>query len=131
MTTQNNKLIEQEMQEMMERMHQSDSVVCTNVQNLHSTHMYHSDQKYMAGLTMPIANQIRNVATEHTLWTQTFTDRFATCTQGIIKRGGNGEMSPVKPLVGTNSYNTHPLILKEKNCYLDVHLPFDNMTRRV
>lgn len=130
-TTPNNKLIEQETLEMMQRMQQSDNLVCTNVQSLHFTHKQNSDQKYMATLSKPLPNQIRNVATEYIMWTQTFTDRIPTCTQGIIKRGGNGEVYASRPVLGVQSYQGHPLIFKEKSEYLNVHQPFDNMTRRV
>lgn len=131
MATPHNKLIEQEMQEMLQRMQQSDSVLCTNVQSLHFTHKQNSDQKYMATLAKPLANQIRNVATEYTMWTQTYTDRIPTCTPGIIQRGGNAIVLPTRPLIGIQSYQGHPLIFKEKNAYFNVHNPFDNMTRRV
>lgn len=131
MNTPQNKLIEQEMQEMLQRMQQSDNVLCANVQSLHFTHKHNSDQKYMATLAKPIANQIRNVGTEYTMWTQTYTDRIPTCTPGILQRGGNGTIAFARPLVGVQSYQGHPLIFKEKNEYVNVHHPFDNMTRRV
>lgn len=130
-THDNNTLIKQETQEMMLRMNQSDTLLCNNINHLHIGHQQNSQQGYISIMSKPLAYHIRNVADEYTMWTNTYTDRVRTCTPDILKRGGNGVVPVLQQRLGNECLQTHPLIYKEKSCYISKHQPFDNMTRRI
>lgn len=136
--------------DMLDRMQQSDDVLCHNIQNLQFAHKRENDVAYMLHLSKPLNNQIRDVKSEYNLWTQTFATRVATCTDDIVTRGGNNKIPPVqnnlcsgyecftKPY--TSEYMMLPckqntfknyLVHDDKKICTSTHQLFNNMTKRV
>ncbi len=123
-TPNNNQLIEQEQQEMLQRMQQSDNIICTNVQRLQFTHKKDSDQAYMAWLSRSMPNKIRDVSAEDVMWKQTYSFNAATCTPDILKRGGNGVAPPQANKAYGISQHDKRIAAQDLKLY-------NNLTRRV
>lgn len=144
----NNKYIENEINEIVSRLQQSDTVLCNNIENLQFAHKRENDLSYMYRLSRSMPNKIRNVSDEYQMWTQTFKTRVADCTDGILNRGGNDVKPNLTQCVGyecfkspyTNEYQMVPcknntfknyLVNDDmKVCTLS-HQLFNNITRRV
>jgi hypothetical protein len=144
----NKQLLEIEMQEMMNRMQQSDNITCHNVENLQFAHKRENDMAFMQAFAKPLPNNIRNVTSEYDLWTQSFQTRVATCDKDIIKRGGNNVVPSLNMCGGyecfkpcytkeyriipcrENTYRNYLIADEEKACSIS-HQLFNNMTKRV
>jgi hypothetical protein len=142
------KIIEQEMAEMMERMNQSDAIVCTNIERLHFSHKRENDVPFMQLLSQPLPNKIRNVGSEYEMFTQTFGTRLANCSQDILRRGGNNVVPNLSMCGGyecfqpnfTREYQMIPckqnsfqnyLIGDEEKVCSSSHQLFNNITKRL
>lgn len=144
----NNKLIENEMKDIELRLMQSDTLLCTNIENLQFSHKRDNDLSYIYPLSRTMPNKIRNVAEEYQMWTQSFKTRVANCTEDILKRGGNDVVPSLTQCGGYECFR--PCYTKEvqtipcknntfKNYLVDddvkicslSHQLFNNVTRRV
>ena len=144
----NNKLIENEMNEIHLRLLQSDTLLCNNIENLQFSHKRENDLSYMYNLSRTMPNRIRNVSEEYQMWTQSLKTRVAGCSADVMKRGGNDvipnltqcggyecfkpcytgeyQMVPCK----NNTFKNHLVNDDTKVCTTS-HQLFNNVTKRV
>jgi hypothetical protein len=144
----NKKYIENEMNEMMNRINQSDKILCHNIENLHFAHKRDNDTSYMFGLSRTMPNKIRDVSQEYQMLTHTFATRVANCTEDILKRGGNNVVPDLSSCGGyecfkpcyTKEYQMIPckentfknyLVSDDKKTCSSSHQLFNNLTKRV
>lgn len=146
----NQYLDQLEEQEQQNRLQQSDLILCQNIENLQFTHKRENDMSYMLPMSRPLNNQIRDVKQEHTMWTQTFGTRVATCTDATLTRGGNNPIpAPRNNLCAgyecfapayTKNFMMVPckentfknyLVEDHKKICTTSHQLFNNMTKRV
>lgn len=144
----NNQMIENEMKDIYTRLHQSDTLLCNNIENLQFSHKRENDLSYMYSLSRTMPNRIRNVGDEYQMWTQSFRTRVADCTDDILKRGGNNIVPPLSQCAGyecfkachtkefqtipckNNSHRNYLVNDSQKVCALS-HQLFNNLTKRV
>lgn len=143
-------LDQMEEEDIMRRMQQSDDMQCNNIEYLQFSHKRENELMFMAPLSKPLNNQIRNVTSEYDMWTQTFTSRVPTCTEAIAFRGGNNRIpiAPNKLCAGfscfgdayTQEYVVVPckkntfknyVVEDDKKICSSSHQLFNNMTKRV
>ncbi len=149
LTIDNNKYIENEMNDIISRLQQSDTILCNNIENLQFSHKRENDLAYMYKLSRSMPNRIRNVTEEYQMWTQSFKTRVANCSEDILKRGGNDVIPNLTQCAGyecllkpcyTHEYQIEPcknnsfknyLVNDDlKVCTLS-HQLFNNVTKRV
>ena len=147
-TIDNSKYIENETNEIISRLQQSDNVLCNNIENLQFTHKRENDRSYMYKLSRSMPNKLRNVDEEYQMWTQSFKTRVANCTDDILKRGGNDVIPSLSLCAGyecfkpcytqeyqmvpckNNSFQNYLVNDDMKVCTLS-HQLFNNVTKRV
>ena len=137
-----------ESREIMERMAQSDNIVCTNIEFLNFKDKRENELPYMHLLSKPIPNEIRNVSSEQQMRTDTFKTRVYTCDENVLLRGGNGIARKIPNCGGfecfapqyTKEYMIVPskhnsfqnfIVENNKNIKTNHHQLFDNVTKRM
>lgn len=137
--------------EAAERMLQSDTMICTNVESLHFKHKAETDRLFMHPLNRPIPCCIRDIGKESKMFTDTFGTRTSKCTPGVMTRGNNHPKTAKpydstlvgydyfdSPLCGDlmmipckqNTFRNHLVADHLKTCSAS-HQLFNNLTKRV
>lgn len=133
--------IQQQHDEITQRIKQSDSLLCTHLENLHFLSKRENDIQLMLQINRAFPMEVRNVDEEYDMWTQTYITRNHSCPSHILSRGGNTSLQQKKngtsglyiepriPLCGgyeclDNTFNRTSVPYNTKKL-------FDNMTKRV
>jgi hypothetical protein len=96
--------MQKENEAIMQRMQQSDSVLCTNLEFLHFSTKRENDLFQMSSMNLPLPMKVRDVEEEYKMWTQTYGTRTRTCPKGIQDRFGNNKKA------NTSVWNIEPSI---------------------
>lgn len=129
--------IQREHDAIVQRMQQSDAVLCNHLEFLHFSSKRDNDLFFMSSMERALPMQVRDVSEEYKMWTQTFGTRTPTCTEGLRTRFGNHKKQPSSvwniepsiPLCGgyeclSPTFNTTHVSKTTKKL-------FNNMTKRV
>jgi hypothetical protein len=83
--------MQKENEAIMQRMQQSDALLCTNLEFLHFSAKRENDIFQMSAMNRPLPMEVRDVSEEYKMWTQTYGTRTPTCPKGIKERFGNNQ----------------------------------------
>ena len=128
--------MQKENEAIMQRMQQSDSVLCTNLEFLHFSAKRENDIFQMSSMHRQLPMEVRDVAEEYKMWTQTYATRTPTCPTGIKHRFGNHKknssvwnIEPSIPLCG--GYDCLSPAFNDTSMKQErTKKMFDNMTKR-
>jgi hypothetical protein len=132
--------IQQEHDEITQRIKQSDALLCTNLEYLHFIDKRQNDSQLMSQINRALPMEVRNVDKEYDMWTQTYITRSHTCPSNILSRGGN---TSLKQKNGTSVLSIEPHIplcggyeclddtFNRTSVPYNTKKLFDNMTKRV
>lgn len=130
--------MQKEHEAIMQRLNQSDAILCHNLEHLHFLSKRENDMFIMSTMNRSLPMEVRDVAEEYDMWTQTYGTRTASCPPGFDNRFGNAtkraptgvwNIEPSIPLCGgydclAPAFNQAPI---EQNVTKKL---FDNQTKR-
>ena len=122
---------------IMQRLQQSDNILCHNLEYLHFSTKRKNDMFLMSSINRALPMDVRDVGEEYKMWTQSYGTRTPTCPPGLKdwfgnSKKGRSEVWNIQPSIALcGGYDCLAPAFNESSIKLEeTKRMFDNVTKR-